>query len=481
MTNNTPIQIRAENGQMKFYNLRRHMKLNHDPEKRKKREEEKRTKLKSPSVEYFFRPAKQHTKGEKKEAAALMTSLAAEKYVRAQNQTVTEDSFKSLYPSDYFVGKSVEDNTLEMESFLKKALPQLIAKNLLTISIDDKCIGEKLSDLEKNCHGTLLQIPDPQSGKRVSFLIGFTPTDSKNDETLAELTRNDLRKYGINSDDIIRIIPVIGDAAERGTMTELSLLSVICVCHTLHRVGEMMVDYATAYGFEEIYEYEVQDFLKACTKRIPMAQARSTNSICWSKKAEQFITLYIWKSKIVELENDNAAFHKYLLEDKIIPSWTYVKCQALISVELLSSIRNMESNEACLPDAFFTIENLMIKLANLTKTLQSRDEKNMMNPLAKGAFAKLCNLYFYGFIKDGKEVSRPDPNRSQESNLISTFLFPRPSKHGIDMPRAQPSSYINSFLLMAPKSHPNRFFRKKLQVKKTASMISQISKKESMS
>ena len=49
----------------------------------------------------------------------------------------------------------------------------------------------------------------------------------------------------------------------------------------------------------------------------------------------------------------------------------------------------------------------------------------MMNPLAKGAFAKLCNLYFYGFIKDGKEVSRPDPNRSQESNLISTFLFPR--------------------------------------------------------
>ena len=61
--------------------MRRHMKLNHDPEKRKKREEEKRTKLKSPSVEYFFRPAKQHTKGEKKEAAALMTSLAAEKYV----------------------------------------------------------------------------------------------------------------------------------------------------------------------------------------------------------------------------------------------------------------------------------------------------------------------------------------------------------------------------------------------------------------
>ena len=112
----------------------------------------------------------------------------------AQNQTVNEDSFQSLYPSEYFVGLSVEDHSLDMECFLKKALPQLIAQNLLTISIDDKCIGEKLSDLEKNCHGTLIQIPDPRSGKRVSYLIGFTPTDSKNDETLAELTRFDHKK-----------------------------------------------------------------------------------------------------------------------------------------------------------------------------------------------------------------------------------------------------------------------------------------------
>jgi hypothetical protein len=44
------------------------------------------------------------------------------------------------------------------------------------------------------------------------------------------LFRNDLRNYGIISDDIIRIIPVVGDAAERGTMMDLSLLSVICVC-----------------------------------------------------------------------------------------------------------------------------------------------------------------------------------------------------------------------------------------------------------
>ena len=49
----------------------------------------------------------------------------------------------------------------------------------------------------------------------------------------------------------------------------------------------------------------------------------------------------------------------------------------------------------------------------------------MMAPLAKGAFAKLSNMYFYGFIKNGEEVSRPDPNRATEANLIATFLFPR--------------------------------------------------------
>lgn len=57
------------------------MELNHDPEKRKKKEEERRSKAKSPSAAAFFRPAKQHQRGEKMEAAALMASLAAERYV----------------------------------------------------------------------------------------------------------------------------------------------------------------------------------------------------------------------------------------------------------------------------------------------------------------------------------------------------------------------------------------------------------------
>jgi len=48
----------------------------------------------------------------------------------------------------------------------------------------------------------------------------------------------------------------------------------------------------------------------------------------------------------------------------------------------------------------------------------------MMDLLAKGAFAKISNMFFYGHIVDGEILSRPDPNRAQESNLIATFLFP---------------------------------------------------------
>ena len=47
-----------------------------------------------------------------------------------------------------------------------------------------------------------------------------------------------------------------------------------------------------------------------------------------------------------------------------------------------------------------------------------------MDSLSKGAFAKICNMFFYGFIVDGEVMSRPDPNRAQEANLICTFLFP---------------------------------------------------------
>ena len=71
-----------------------------------------------------------------------------------------------------------------------------------------------------------------------------------------------------------------------------------------------------------------------------------------------------------------------------------------------------------------------------------------MAPLAKGAFAKLCNLYFYGFVKDGKEVSRPDPNRAQESNLIATFLFPRKRKCQL------------STLVAVLEGHDDEFYKK---------------------
>lgn len=107
----------------------------------------------------------------------------------AKNVSVSDESFKSLYPSAYFAGLAKDENTQEMVDFLKTALPQLIAKNALSISIDDKCIGNKLSDVEKNCHGTLISVPDPETGVRVSFLIGFTPTDAKDEYTLAALTR----------------------------------------------------------------------------------------------------------------------------------------------------------------------------------------------------------------------------------------------------------------------------------------------------
>ena len=57
------------------------MQLNHDPDKRMMKAEEKRKRANAPSAAHFFRPAKPHMRAEKMEAAALMTSLAAERYV----------------------------------------------------------------------------------------------------------------------------------------------------------------------------------------------------------------------------------------------------------------------------------------------------------------------------------------------------------------------------------------------------------------
>ena len=126
----------------------------------------------------------------KTELSENMRKLAFYFYQKgAQNGSVNEESFDSLYPSTYFAAMARSENTSEMLEFLKKALPKLIAKDLLSVSIDDKSIGNKLSDIEKNCHGTLLQIPHPQTGERVSFLIGFTPTDEKDEDTLATITR----------------------------------------------------------------------------------------------------------------------------------------------------------------------------------------------------------------------------------------------------------------------------------------------------
>ncbi|CBY41982.1 unnamed protein product [Oikopleura dioica] len=412
-----PIQARHANGRLRNFNLKRHMEANHDPEKILKAKEKRLTKMRS-TIPSYFRPAKAHKKEEKKEAAALLTAVAAKNH-GAQNGSVTDESFKSLYPSAYFADLAKNENVEEMLEFLKAALPVLIEKNVLSIVIDDKCISNKLSDLEKNCHGTLLQIPDPQTGDRVSYLIGFTPTDAKDECTLAALTRADLKKYGIDSYDLIRTIPISGDAAELATLTNLSLLSVICICHTINRVGEMTVDYAAPYGLRTKYEKETQEFLQACKKQIS-----ATNSIRWSKKAEQYVALYLWKSKIEELATDPSIFHKYLLEDKTLPSWTYIKCQAMISVVFLSAIRNMERNDACLPDGFYTIENLMIKLSSMAASLKDRDEIEMMDSLTKGAFAKICNMFFSGYILDDEVASRPDPNRAQEANLVACFLFP---------------------------------------------------------
>ena len=100
-----------------------------------------------------------------------------------------------------------------------------------------------------------------------------------------------------------------------------------------------------------------------------------TNSIRWSKKAEQYVALYLWKAKIEELATDPSLFHKYLLEDKRLPSWTFVKCQALLSTAILAAIRNMERNDAALPDGFYCIERLMIKLSSMAESLLDRDER----------------------------------------------------------------------------------------------------------
>jgi len=95
----------------------------------------------------------------------------------------------------------------------------------------------------------------------------------------------------------------------------------------------------------------------------------------WSKKAEQYVALYLWKSQIERLANDPALFHKYLLENLQLPSWKYVKCRALLSVSILSAIRNMERNDASLVDGFFTIEKLMIELSSMAAALSDRDER----------------------------------------------------------------------------------------------------------
>ena len=52
------------------------MDTNHDPEKIKQAAEKRRSKIKA-TIPTFFRPAKSHSKEEKKEAAALLTAVAA--------------------------------------------------------------------------------------------------------------------------------------------------------------------------------------------------------------------------------------------------------------------------------------------------------------------------------------------------------------------------------------------------------------------
>jgi len=70
-----PIQVRQPNGRLKSFNLKRHMDTNHDPEKIKLFKEKRLTKLNA--IPSYFRPAKSHSKEEKKEAAALLTAVAA--------------------------------------------------------------------------------------------------------------------------------------------------------------------------------------------------------------------------------------------------------------------------------------------------------------------------------------------------------------------------------------------------------------------